>query len=168
MELSVIIIATIVVVLFVVPFVYIHHISEIRKRKFSRTFTNLAAKHQVNISEMDLWNNTYAIGIDTGSRKLLYMSKKGENTGEVLIDLNEVENCFKSDGNRLFKNGESFSKMPEKLLLGFTIRSQNSPEKSLEFYNETVDGSLTDETNILLKWQKIVNEVIGNRNRQAR
>lgn len=146
-----------IVVILILPFIF-HSLYKKRKdMKFLKGFISLAEKEKIVISQKELWNNCYIIGIDNNSKKILYTNKRKEIAEEILIDLNEVDKCRIANINRTLKGQTGNSSISDRLELVFTFRKSDIPEKSLEFYDSKEFMPSDKEYSIIENWLQIVN-----------
>jgi hypothetical protein len=146
-----------IVAIIVLPFIF-HSLYKKRKdMKFMKNFISLAEKEKIAISQKELWNSCYIIGIDNDSKKLLYINKRKEGAQEILIDLTEVENCRIASVNKTLKGQSGNRNKSDRLDLVFTFRKSDIPEKSLEFYDSTEFMPTDKENSIIENWLNIIN-----------
>ena len=151
------IIVLVIVALIALPFIFHSLYKKKKDMKFLRDFISLAEKEKIVISQKELWNNCYIIGIDNNSKKILYTNKRKEKVEEILIDLTEVENCRIANINRTLKGQSGNSNISDRLELIFTFRKSDIPEKSLEFYDSTEFMPTDKENSIIENWLHIIN-----------
>jgi len=151
------IIVLVIVALIALPFIFHNLYKKMKDMKFLKNFISLAEKEKIVISQKELWNNCYIIGIDKSSKKLLYTNKRKEIVEEILIDLSEVEKCRIANINRTLKGQSGSSNISDRLELVFTFRKSDIPEKSLEFYDSTEFMPTDKENSIIENWLQIVN-----------
>lgn len=63
------IIVLVIVALIALPFIFHSLYKKKKDMKFLRDFISLAEKEKIVISQKELWNNCYIIGIDNNSKK---------------------------------------------------------------------------------------------------
>jgi hypothetical protein len=146
-----------ILAIIVLPFI-IHSLYKKQKDvKFLKDFISLAEKEKIVISQKELWNNCYIIGIDNISKKLLYTNKRREIVEEILIELTEVDKCRIANINRTLKGQSGSSNISDRLELVFTFRNSDIPEKVLEFYDSKEFMPTDKENSIIENWLQIVN-----------
>jgi hypothetical protein len=146
-----------IVAITVLPFIFHALFKKLKDMKFLKSFLSLAEKEKIVISQKELWNNCYIIGIDNNSKKILYTNKRKEKAEEILIDLAEVENCRIASFNKTLKGQSGNSNKSDRLDLVFTFRKSGIPEMSLEFYDSTEFMPTDKENSIIENWLNIVN-----------
>jgi len=128
-----------------------------KKMKFLKDFTQLSEREKLTFSEKEIWENCYAIGIDSGSKKLLYYnSREGKGTG-TLIDLSEVESCRLVITDRHIKGQNSSNNYSNRIELVLSLTNSKKSEKVLEFYNNAEFMPDTDEISKVEYWLNINN-----------
>jgi len=146
-----------IVVIIVLPFIFHSLYKKLKDMKFLKYFTSLAEKEKIVISQKELWNKYYIIGIDNNSKKILYTNKRREKAEEILIDLAEVENCRIASVNKTLKGQSGNSSKSDRLELVFTFSKSGMPEQSLEFYDSTEFMPTDKENSIIENWMNIIN-----------
>jgi hypothetical protein len=146
-----------ILAIIVLPFIIHSFYKKQKDVKFLKDFISLAEKEKIVISQKELWNNCYIIGIDNGSKKILYTNKRKDKVEEILIDLTEIEKCRIANFNRTIKSQSGKSNISDRLELVFTFRKSDIPEKSLEFYDSTEFMPTDKENYIIENWLHIIN-----------
>lgn len=157
MDKSSTIIALGLVVLTALPFIIYNLYKKMKKMKFLKDFINMSEKAKLKFSQKELWNNCYAIGIDSDSKKLFYFNKQENREDGSLIDLSEVERCRLVTTDRHVKIQNSKNNQTNKLELAFTYKSSTVPEKALEFYKNAEFMPTTDDFAHAENWLSIIN-----------
>lgn len=139
----------------IIPIIYSQIRSKKKKRKLLAEFRELGKANNVNISEYENWNH-YAIGIDKESAKLIYLNTDLADKGPVIIDLSLVKSCEVQDFTRGVDTKSGRINVMDLLKLRLTLKANDIPPISLEFYNSETDATPHHETEILAKWKKIV------------
>lgn len=151
------IIVLVIVALIVLPFIFHNMYKKMKDMKFLRDFRNLAEKEKIVITQKELWNNCYAIGIDNDSKKIIYAIKQKEKVEGTLIDLSEVEKCRIANINRTTKSQDGKNNISDRLELIFTFRKSDIPEMVLEFYNSKEFMPTDKELSLIENWLQIIN-----------
>lgn len=151
------IIVLVIVALIVLPFIFHNLYKKMKDMKFLRDFRNLAEKEKIVITQKELWNNCYAIGIDNDSKKIIYAIKQKEKVEGTLIDLSEVEKCRIAHINRTTKSQDGKNNISDRLELIFTFRKSDIPEMVLEFYDSKEFMPTDKELSLIENWLQIIN-----------
>lgn len=151
------IIVLVIVALIALPFIFHNLYKKKKDMKFLRDFISLAEKEKIVISQKELWNNCYAIGIDNDSKKIIYAIKQKEKVEGTLIDLSEVEKCRIANINRTTKSQDGKNNISDRLELIFTFRKSDIPEMVLEFYDSKEFMSTDKELSLIENWLQIIN-----------
>lgn len=139
-------------VLFIVPFIYIQRSQQKGRQRLLKSFLALAGQQQLRISQHDVWNRRFAIGIDTDQSKLFYLKKQGEEDQTALIDLAQVESCEVGNINRE-TNG---NRVVDRIELHLAFRHARRPHQAIEFYDRAESLSLNEELRLAEKWRAVV------------
>lgn len=118
-----------------------------------QAFQAVAARQGLVITEQDIWDPGYAIGLDKQSMKLLYTQKIDNQEREIVLDLNEVQQCSVSNTARDVNGG----KVIDNIDLIFTLRNARHSKHTLAFYNREESLNLREELRLAEKWRDIVN-----------
>lgn len=153
-----------IIALTILPFIIFYFIKKMKQMKFMRDFIKLSESEKLSISQKDMWKNSYAIGIDTNSKKLFYFNKLKDKDRGTLIDLAEVERCRIVSIDRTVKNQNGYTGPSNRLELVFTYKNSSIPEKSLEFYDRAEFMPSADECSHIESWLNTVNSNLKNGN----
>lgn len=153
MDLSSIIIGLCAIAFFVVPIVYVQSAQKKKRKAFLKSFLSLAEQQQLNITQHEVWNQYYAIGLDASTNKLLYLKKRNGEEQKVLIDLAEVEECSVVNSKRTMQDNIII----DRLALAFRFRNPKRAAQTIEFYDKEVSMALNEELRLSEKWKNIIN-----------
>lgn len=152
METGISIIGFSLLILVFLPFIISYWSQKSKNKKFFKHFQELSEKRNLIISQNEMWEKRYIIGIDTNSNKLLYIKKKKEQEEETLIDLSEIRNC------KATKGVDS-----DKVELVLTYFDTKIPQLALEFYDgRELLSPQSREMDLAEKWAGIVNSCLGS------
>jgi len=160
-DLTSILIAIVALSFFFVPVMYDKISNKKGSRKMEKLLLDSAGNLQLTITKHDVWHDSYAIGIDQESGRLLYLKKKPEKNQEVLIHLTEVKHCRVSKSDRNIKSGNKRLNITEKIELCFSYSNSKRPDNCLEFYNGRKGDSLGNEVSLAEKWAEIINSSLA-------
>jgi hypothetical protein len=153
MNLTITLIAVLMIVLAIVPFLLINRKKKKAEEQFLQSFLNMAKKNNNDITSYDLWNKS-AIGLDKKNHKLFYCKKSAENLLALEIDLSEIQKCQVVNSNRSVVS----QTVIDKISLVLVNRDKSKPETMIEFYNNDIDSlNLNGEVQLTEKWHKIIN-----------
>ena len=144
------------ILLTALPFIIYNVFKKVKKKKFLKNFILLSEKEKLKLTQIDIWNNCYAIGIDSDSKKLLYHNIKDEKGELVSIDLTEVEQCRLVNTDRLYKINNP-DKINNRIEIIFSFVNSCKPEKSLEFYKNAEFLPSVDDISQAEIWVRNVN-----------
>jgi hypothetical protein len=122
----------------------------------------MSEKAKLTFSLREIWNTCYAIGIDTDSKKLLYLNKQEDGEGGTLIDLSGIENCriIMTDRHLESQNGNNNETNRIDLVLKYL--NSNKAEKRLEFYKNPEFMPTSDDFGQVENWLNIINSNVKN------
>jgi len=146
-----------IVILIALPFIIHKAYKKMRKRKFLKDFIDMSKKAKLSFSHKELLYNTYAIGIDPDSKKLLYFNKQDKREEGTLIDLSEVEKCRIVTIDRHLNNQNGNNDKTNRIELIFSYSNHSTPEKILELYMNTEFMPNTDDIAHAENWLRIIN-----------
>ncbi|MDX5437454.1 MAG: hypothetical protein LPK03_09690 [Pontibacter sp.] len=127
------------------------HQQELAKQ--THAFQEVAARHELVLTEQDIWEPGYAIGLDTRNMKLLYTQELGAQHLDKVLDLGSVKNCSVNNISRDVNGG----RVIEHLELHFAFHNNTPSSVTLEFYSREKSLNLRDELKLAERWRDIVN-----------
>jgi hypothetical protein len=127
-----------------------------KNKKLLSDLLTLAEKEKLTISQKEVWNKCYAIGIDINSKKIFYVHKLKDEVQESLIDLSEVKECRIVDTDKTLKNQDGNSNHSDRLELVFSFHKPGIREKRLEFYDNHQFKPTNDDFHQIKNWLQIV------------
>jgi hypothetical protein len=145
------------VVLTALPFIIYNLYKKMKKSKFLMDFIELSEKAKLKFSQHEVWKNSFAIGIDADSNKLLYFNKNEGKEDGTLIDLSSVEKCRMVTTDRHVKSQNSINDRTNRLELVFTYANSGKPETVIEFYKNPEFMPSVDEIAHVEGWLSIIN-----------
>lgn len=117
----------------------------------------VAEQQKIVISQKELWNNNYIIGIDNNLKKILYINKQNEKEKQSIIDLSRVKECRVVNINRTVKGQDGKENISDRLELNFTLYNNASGDETLVFYESKDFMPTEDDHSKIEKWLNIVN-----------
>lgn len=148
------------VLLILAPIIAGHFRNVRRDKSIINTLKGSGSAAGLTLSESDAWNGTYAIGIDTDQRRLVYLNRAGGAKEEVSADLSAARDCRVDITARTEKTPNGSMTVVEAISLVITFRDKGLREKRLDFYNNQIFPSPVRERTLAEKWQKIISTVI--------
>lgn len=153
------IIILVVVALIALPIILSHSRKIKRDKELKARLAASAPAAGLTLSQSDAWNGTYAIGIDTDKRKLVYFSKASGTLREESVDLSIARDCRVDAVARTEKTPNGSLTIVDAISLVIIFRDKALDEKRLEFFNSEVFPTVGSERAMAEKWQKIVESV---------
>lgn len=150
MDLSNVLLWTVITLLCIVPFILLARNSKKNKQQFLKVLQEFAVQHHASIDQQDHWFKT-AIGLDEKQGLLYFVRERQGTWSKQWVKLAEVQKCTIQDSSRLVDGQKVVDRI--ELLLNTLNGSV-----TLEFFNVN-SGSLTPtiEFQLAEKWSKIVN-----------
>lgn len=140
----------------ILPFLIYNLIKKGKDTKLLKHFTDLAEREKVTISQKELWDHKFVIGIGTDSKKIIYANKLQEDVEEAVIDLTEVDKCRVVTVNKANKSQNGKNPTSDRLELVFTFLNTSKPEKSLKFYENAEFMPNAAECSHVENWYNII------------
>lgn len=131
--------------IFVLPFLFVRMANNKREKAFLERFLTLSKAKGATISESDLWNRNYAIGIDQQNKKLVYLQVIKEEEKVIDLDLSKVGSAKILRINKITANNDEVIDRLELVV-------ETNVHCVLEFYNSESSNGLTDELKLIEKW----------------
>ncbi len=150
------------VILTALPFIIYNLLKKIKKKKFLKEFIDMSVKAKLTLSHKELWNKSYAIGIDANTKKLLYLNKQDAGEGGTLIDLSEIEQCRMVTTDRYLKSQDTNNNQTNRIDLVLTHINSNKVEKILEFYKNAEFLPTADDFAQVDYWLNMINSNLKN------
>lgn len=145
------------IVAFIAP-IYFSKKKHTRLLKFlQNTFMEEAKREGLLIEEFDFWRNTYAIGIDYGKHKLLFMTL-GANTEFELISTDNISFIDLQKQSHYFGKGSKKVEVIDKLALIIHRKGETSERSYLCFFDGEKNSDLSGEWPLIQKWNSILSK----------
>jgi len=151
-----IIVGTIILVSFILPFVLMIRSRKKKEKQLLMSLTTIANNHNCKISLHELFVE-FAIGLDEKANQLFFFRKIKENETAQHINLADVKHCkVNKTGHVIGNSGENYNTI-DKLELQFSFLDKKNPDELLVFYNADENTQLSEEILTIEKWAKILN-----------
>jgi hypothetical protein len=161
MDFVTIIIALIIILVCVVPFIIMGRNNKKKERQFLETLSSLAGKYNATVSQYDIWNHT-AIGADEGMNMIFFTKKSKNATSLQQVAIAEIQKCRVVNTSRSVSHNNSNTAVIDKLELAFQYQDRNRAELFLNFFDVNTDSlTVSRELHLADKWCKLVNDRIG-------
>ncbi|MCE1167364.1 MAG: hypothetical protein LWX70_04640 [Sphingobacteriia bacterium] len=157
MSLTALIVALGLVVLFVAPFVIAMRNSRGKSKKVAEEFAQIASSNGINIKETDAWR-LRIIGIDSDSKKLVYIDRDHKNINPQIIDISQINSSsiYKATEAQLAADGSNTQVVNA---LGIQIALNDGKNIKLSFYDAAYDNyhEMGEMTFKAERWIKKIN-----------
>jgi len=133
--------------IFTLPFLFVRMANNKREKALMQRFLTVAQFRGVLISESELWNRNYVLGMDAQKENLVYLQlfTEGEKVEHVRLTTG-----LKVRVVRINKTTARNEEVIDRLEL---IIDGGSTQTVLEFYNSEVSNGLNDELKLVEKWK---------------
>ncbi len=147
--------------LIAVPFIMVQTKNAKRVKALKQALTESASGHGLTLSQSEVWRGTYAVGVDTGRKQVVYVKKEGSSPVVVVADLAGAVECKLDTIARTEKtpNGSLTIVEALNLIIGYSDKSRR--EKRLEFYNSDINPSLGNEKILAEKWRETIASLLS-------
>jgi hypothetical protein len=142
---------------FLVPIVYFEYFRKRAAVKFAAGFKKASHKNSLHLSQYDVWNDRYGIGIDPAAKKMIYLNQANGQAVTLVQDLRELKKCRVEREDSLLAMPDGNRKIPARVNLQLEFTSPGKNQVSVEFYKAKIGDSLRDEVLLAEKWAKIIN-----------
>jgi hypothetical protein len=139
------------VILLVVLWLFNHHKSKKRLKKFKA----LGHQYQLHLTEADVWNQ-FGIGIDKSKNSILFKQNEEPNSQFTVL---EIEKIRRAEVNKVTRTQDQMTVIDSIELKIFTKEANNAVQV-LEFFNVKNQLQLNDEYHLAEKWASIINEKV--------
>lgn len=158
MDLSSAIIGLVSVLAFVIPIALIVRASKAKHKKFLSIIVKQAQQQNISLSETEVWDSSYAIGIDSSSKVLFYLKRRIDKEELVAINLSTMSSC------KVFNSSRNVggSTIVDAIYITISFKNSKETDKQLEFYSSNHSASLNDELQLAEKWVSIINATVKN------
>lgn len=149
-----------ITIAFCIPFILSHQKKKKHEQSLVKTLMAKAAENHMTISTYDIWRRSYAIGVDPGQSKLIYI-KFSPQVQETVIDLKTAKRVSIYREEKEIGTGKEKEKIVERLALTLTSADARLASNSLEFYNSEENMGMMGEPLLIQKWHDIVKGALG-------
>lgn len=138
----------------IMPFVLVRRSVKRKEKRLQTLLKNLAEEQQCQITLYDIGND-FAIGLDEKTNMLFVYSKNKDTEQKTHVDLQKIRECKLLNTKRAISNTADHEMIIEKLELILT--GDNANQTVIEFYNADHFRQLSDELQLIEKWNKLMN-----------
>ncbi|OFY17173.1 MAG: hypothetical protein A2X02_02780 [Bacteroidetes bacterium GWF2_29_10] len=128
-----------------------------REKQLFKSLSNIAEKQNCKITQYECCIEL-AIGLDKTANYLFFFNRFKDKEIAKYVNLAEIQNCKLVNTTRNINNKYGNYKVIDKLELKFSPIDKNKPYVFFEFYNAEEGLQLTEERNLIEKWEKIITE----------
>lgn len=136
-----------------------------QKKKSKKGFADEALKHHIKITNPEFWGTYYAIAIDESKNQLIYSKIIDAEHNITIVDLSKVASCDIVKTHRDVKNKTTAKAETDKIDLVVTYKTK--AKDVLEFYNIDVNFQMSNEIELLEKWDAKIKSHITSKAQAA-
>jgi hypothetical protein len=162
-DLTSIIIVIIASACFFVPIIYFEYFKKRAARRFTAYFRKISKNNNLTLSQYDVWDDQYGIGIDEVAKKMIYLNKFNGHDVTVLQDLTELNKCRTVKKNNVIKMPDGDRNIPTRIDLQLGFLNPDKKDVTIGFYDGEIGESVRDEVILAEKWSRIINSKVKNR-----
>jgi len=145
---------------FFVPVIYFEYFKKRTTKKLTSHFNDIAKTKNLNLSQVDVWSDKYAIGVDTIANQLMYLKQINGEDETLLIELHDVKSCRISKEVEGTKTQKGSQRGLKKIYLQIDFLSPEKNQEIISFYDEKNGDSVREEITLADKWSKLINSKI--------
>ena len=157
MDLGTDIIATIVVVVCVIPFILIAKGRKKREKKMLASLEEIANRDNCTINDYEI-NADFIIGIDHKQNQVFYYKNEEGVINEGSVNLSGIEKCKLATHSKTINGKNRKESIIKGLDLKFIPRYKQDPEVSFTVYDSDLKMQLTGELQLAKKWETLINK----------
>ncbi|MFD1163045.1 MULTISPECIES: hypothetical protein [Hwangdonia] len=150
------IIGFIILLIVITPLILIQASQKKKKKQSKKEFFEDAEKHHLDLTTVDFWGTYYAMATDEVANKLLYSKIINGVHNTAVIDLSSVNSCSIKKTERRLKNKTTNKSETDKIDLVITYKTPKKPASILEFYNIDVNFEMSNEFDLVKKWEAMI------------
>ena len=140
MKTSELVIAVLITVLSIFPFVWFTYLGKRRMSKGKKAINELTKTQNLDFQLKEQWNNSF-IGIDEQKKVLFYAKMKSTENESFRIDLNDVKSCKILKDTRDYRREKKIESELQKLDLELELYGK--PNVTINLYN--IDDNLSED-----------------------
>jgi len=136
---------------FSIPFIYNAQKSKKKSKEIKTKLHELAQSMNATPSEIEIWRNRYALGLDPTQNKLIYL-RQDEDFVSYKLDLGEFKKASLIKHFQEVDGKQMTTKLPEYLAIELTPVAAGAKVVTMEIYDSEHYSDLMGETVLAEKW----------------
>lgn len=136
---------------FSIPFVYSAQKNKRKIKAIKAKLQEVAKSMDASPSEVEIWRNRYAFGLDPSQNKLIYLREE-EDFVSYKLDLREFRKASLIKHFQEVDGKQQTTKLPEYLAIELTPVAADAKLVTLEIYDAEHYSDLLGETVLAEKW----------------
>jgi hypothetical protein len=160
MDTGTVIIASIITIVGIIPFVLIGRSNKKREKRYLQEITSLAEQNNYRITQYNIGSN-FVIGIDANANLVFFCRTKKDIEITQIVSLADIVKSRVINTTRIEYYNESKHSITDKLELAFDQKDRQKAAILFEFYNIYDEGSsLNGELQLIDYWCRMINDKI--------
>ncbi|EWH13710.1 hypothetical protein KLA_07921 [Cellulophaga geojensis KL-A] len=157
MDLGTDIVAIIIVVICLLPFIFIARGRKKREKKMLTSLEEVAKKDNCTVNDYDI-NAGFIIGIDHKQNQVFYYKNEEGVINQGSVNLTGIKKCKIATHTKAINAKNRKEYIVEGLDLKFIPRYNQDPEVSFTVYDSDLKMQLTGELQLAKKWETLINK----------
>lgn len=167
MDFITIIIGTMTIGLFILPFAATSINKKNREKKFSNALTQMANIHSDKLSYTD-YCGSIALSMDTNHKRLYFARLENNEISCQYLNLRDVDRCQLIKTNTKIKSGSPATVQIQKLELAFSLKSKTIADPTWQLFGSDQDFRLIGELHLGEKWVDLINKQLKTQRNNER
>lgn len=159
-DIASLIIAAVALAFFFVPIAWYQISQKLKTKKIANDLFQFAKEQNAELTEHEVWDNRYAIGLDQKTKKLLYLKNDQDKEARVFVDLSVIDNCKVVNGTKNIRGAKGNMSITNNIRLQLHYRKPGKAPDMLEIFNGENGKTLTSEISIANKWSKSITSLL--------
>ncbi|PKB45052.1 hypothetical protein AX016_3288 [Cellulophaga sp. RHA19] len=158
MDLGTDIIAIIIVIVCILPFILIAKGRKKKEKKMLAALQEVANRDNCTINDYEISAN-FIIGIDHKQNRVFYYKNEEGVINEGIVNLEGIKTCkIGTKSKTINTNKDRKEYIIQGLYLKFIPRFNNNPEALFHVYDSDLKMQLTGELQLAKKWETLINK----------
>lgn len=158
MDLGTDIIAIIIVIVCILPFILIAKGRKKKEKKLLAALQEVANRDNCTVNDYEI-NSSFIIGIDYKQNRVFYYKNEEGVINEGIVNLEGIKTCKIGTQSKTVNAAKSRKEyIIQGLNLKFVPRLKQDPEVSFTVYDSDLKMQLTGELQLAKKWETLINK----------
>lgn len=158
MDLGTDIIAIIIVIVCILPFILIAKGRKKKEKKLLAALQEVANRDNCTVNDYEI-NSSFIIGIDYKQNRVFYYKNEEGVINEGIVNLEGIKTCKIGTQSKTINAAKGRKEyIIQGLNLKFVPRLKQDPEVSFTVYDSDLKMQLTGELQLAKKWETLINK----------